>query len=190
MTYQSNLYLNSSDVKRIGRALIHVSNKFPLGYLTEKDYYPLIIMGLKMLGYEFEYEVGVDEGRIDFKTIGTNPTYLELAVSRRTLIDANFPQLEFVGSSEYSPELHPSQNRKEVNKLRKLDSAKGRYLLLIDLQKSTETKRMNLKKGYLKEWPPKDIPDGRPVSVIYVGRGSYSTMQFTICGRRKGRKAA
>jgi hypothetical protein len=185
---QNKKYLNAGNVIRIAKSLIYISNKFPLGYLAEKDFYPLIIMGLRMLGYKFEYEVGAGGGRIDFKTKGTNPTYLEVALARRTLVDANFENLKFIGCPESSPELHPSQNRKEIGKLKKIKLAKGRFLLLIDLQKSTEKKRLRIKNNYIKKWPTLEESSEHAINVIYVGRGKKAKMRFTILGKKRGRK--
>lgn len=85
--------LTIDHVKDLGRMLIEVANLYPTKFLSERDFFPLVVAYLTGRIPSMESEVSTTEGRIDFQLKGTNPTWLELAVQPRTLADRISPML-------------------------------------------------------------------------------------------------
>ena len=129
--------LTIDDVKAIAAALLIVGNAYPLQFVTEKDFYPLVEAYLFGRMPRVKREHSVEDGRIDFKIGGTNPAYLELAVTPRPLVD------EAAGERANTKPgtLTGSQNKTELNKLSLIpqSKAKGRFVLLIDLWEQPHT---------------------------------------------------
>jgi hypothetical protein len=80
---QNTATLTLGNVKSLAKALIDVADRYPTAFVTETDFYPLVVAFLSwnLKGLETEAPVGGREA-IDFKLAKTtNPAYLELAVA-------------------------------------------------------------------------------------------------------------
>ncbi|GMV24141.1 MAG: hypothetical protein AMXMBFR58_01720 [Phycisphaerae bacterium] len=176
--------LTKEIVESLGAFLVELADKYPLTFLTERDFYPAVIAYLYKRVPNVTTEAGVVKGRVDFRTGGTNPGLLELAVAPRMLKDADDPTLPFPGHGEAS-QLYAVQNKPELAKLKAVpqEAAKNRYLLLLDIQKKHDFDK--LKKQYLKALPI----DGKSsaVQVCYVKRGD-APKTFQVGGKPKGPK--
>lgn len=80
-------------------------------------------------------EHSVDDGLIDFRVGGTNPSVIELAVAPRQIGDLIRPTTVFPGHAA-ATQLYASQNRTEIVKLNAIpfSQAKTRYMLLLDFR--------------------------------------------------------
>jgi hypothetical protein len=155
--------LTISDVIELGRALIQTANLFPMRFVTERDFFPLVITYLNGRVPAMKAEALTDDrGRIDFRLTGNNPTWLELAVQARAFKDKNYPDVQLPGYSVTA--LLASQNKGEIRKLMKEAKGKTRFLLLLDLNGSYNLR--NLESGYRKE-AAKHL-GGKTIRVIYV----------------------
>ena len=154
--------LNRSDVVELGKALIQTANRFPMRFVTEKDFSPLVITYLNGRVPAMKPEAITDRGRIDFCLTGNNPTWLELAVQARAFKDANRSDVQMPGYSVTS--LLASQNRGEIRKLIKEPRGKTRFLLLLDLNGGYDLGK--LKSGYQKEAAKHRC--GKTIRVVYV----------------------
>ena len=128
----SHKKLTICDVQELGRVLLHVANLYPTSFLTERDFFPLVVTYVTGRIPSVNTEVASSDGVIDFQIKGTNPTWLELAVQPRALIDANCPDVRFP-SHKSRTSLYASQNRSELRKLMKVKIGTTRFLLLVDL---------------------------------------------------------
>jgi len=160
----SGKYLNIQDVIDLGTTLIKTADLYPMQFVTEKDFFPLVVAYLTGRVPALETEVATKDGRIDFQLKGTNPTWLELAVQPRHFVDKNAPDLRLPGYTRVS--LPASQNRRELQKLMNAPTGKTRYLLLVDLNGGY--KRATLIKQYKAE--AAKITQGKTVRVVYVSR--------------------
>lgn len=118
-------------------------------------------------------EVASSEGVIDFQLKSNNPTWLELAVQPRSIIDANFPSVKFPGHSAKNS-LYASQNRSELRKLMLEPRGKTRFLLLLDLTGKYDSS--SLKLAYQAE--AKKIKKGKSVRIIYSSQDAAKDCHF------------
>ncbi len=164
--------LTIEHVKDLGRMLIEVANLYPTKFLSERDFFPLVVAYLTGRIPSMEAEVSTTEGRIDFQLKGTNPTWLELAVQPRTLADKNFPNVAFPGNKAKT--LYASQNRPELRKLMNEQTGKTRFLLLVDLHGGYVLKK--LETGYKTE--AKTYKKGKSIRVVYVSQSLLTGYSF------------
>ena len=165
--------LTIADVLDLGRTLIDVSNQYPTRYLTERDFFPLVMTYLTGRIPSVEAEVASSEGVIDFQLKGNNPTWLELAVQPRAIVDANCPTVKFPGH-RFKNSLYASQNRPELRKLMLHPTGKTRFLLLLDLTGKYDS--ASLKLGYQVE--TKKIKKGKPIRIVYASQDSSKDCHF------------
>ncbi|MCC7541189.1 MAG: hypothetical protein IT379_33530 [Deltaproteobacteria bacterium] len=169
--------LTLDDVKRLGAALLDVADRYPTGFVTEIDFYPLVIAFLswKLAGLKAEARVGGGTA-VDFKvTRTTNPAYLELAVAPRILGDL---EAEVPKAFPNKTQLYATQNASELNKLSSLGGAtKGRFLLLLDLRKKPHDVQ-ELRNLY--NAAAKKMSGSNGVRVVYVHRDKQSCADFLI----------
>ena len=154
--------LTIADVQDLGRTLIDVANTYPTRYLTEKDFFPLVVTYLTGRVPSIALEVASSEGVIDFQLKGNNPTWLELAVQPRAIIDPNCPTVKFPGHVSRNS-LYASQNRPELRKLMLEPSGKTRFLLLVDLTGKYDLPSLTL--AYQAE--TQKIKKGKTIRVVY-----------------------
>lgn len=173
MTVAAHKKLTISDVAALGKVLIAVANLYPTKYLTERDFFPLVVAYLSGRVPSLVPEVSTSEGRIDFHLKGSNPTWLELAVQPRVLADANYPHVKFPGNGAKGA-LYASQNRPELRKLMLEKTGKTRFLLLVDLHGGYNL--ATLKSGYQSE--AKKHRKGAPVRVVYVSQAGVAIKPF------------
>ena len=157
--------LNITDVLALGRTLIEVADLYPTRYLTERDFFPLVVAYLSGRVPGIRTEVDSSGGRVDFQLKGTNPTWLELAVQPRTLGDVNYPTLAFPGHNAKTA-LYAGQNAPELRKLMMEPKGKTRFLLLVDLHGGYNLAK--LENGY--KAGAKKNKNGKSVRVVYVSR--------------------
>lgn len=169
----SHKILSIADVTDLGRALINVANSYPTRYLTERDFFPLVITYLTGRIPTLAAEAASSEGVIDFQLKGTNPTWLELAVQPRTIVDVNCPSVKFPGHSAKNA-LYASQNRPELRKLMLEPKGKTRFLLLLDLTGKYDSS--SLKLAYQAE--VKKIKKGKSIRIVYVSQDSTKDCHF------------
>jgi hypothetical protein len=151
---------------RLGRMLVAISDKYPVVFRTEIDFYPLVLSFFHVEFPTIEAEFKEQSGYIDFKFGGTtNPAYLELAVAPRALGDLEDPGAKAPAKTQ----LYAKQNRTELEKLSTIPQtrAKQRVLLLVDLRRDPHDLE-SLSKLYLEEGTDVDI--GHTVNVLYVHR--------------------
>lgn len=165
--------LTIADVQDLGRVLINVANFYPTRYLTEKDFFPLVVTYLTGRIPSVDAEVASSEGVIDFQLRGNNPTWLELAVQPRTIVDANCPDVKFPGHKSKTS-LYASQNRPELRKLMLHPTGKTRFLLLLDLTGKYDC--ASLKLGYQSE--AKRVKKGKSIRVIYASQDPTKDCHF------------
>lgn len=181
--------LTLGDVKALGSALVEVADRYPTRFLTEIDFYPLVVAFLAWKAPELSAEFPVGNKRaIDFKVHGTsNPAFLELAVAPRVLGDLELDQpKKFPNKTQ----LYATQNRSELRKLSKEGGAtKGRFLLLVDLRADVHDVS-SLKKKYKAEQPK--LPGGEVVNVVYVHRSLADAVNIKLKNSAKAasKKAA
>jgi hypothetical protein len=154
--------LTIPDVTDLGRALVTTANLYPMRFVTERDFFPLVVTYLSGRVPALKAEVATDRGRIDFRLKGNNPTWLELAVQARAFSDKNFPEVQLPGYSVGA--LYASQNRQELRKLMNETRGKTRFLLLIDLNGGYDLPK--LEAAYRNE--ARTHIHGKPVRVVYV----------------------
>ncbi|MCC7535016.1 MAG: hypothetical protein IT379_02315 [Deltaproteobacteria bacterium] len=170
--------LTLGDVKRLGAALLDIADRYPTGFVTEIDFYPLVIAFLswKLAGLKAEARGGEGTEAVDFKvTRTTNPAYLELAVAPRVLgdLEADVPK-----AFPNKTQLYATQNASELNKLSSLGGAtKGRFLLLLDLRKKPHDVQ-DLRNKY--EAAAKEMSGSNGVRVVYIHRDKQSCADFLI----------
>lgn len=169
-------------VKELGKSLIEIADSYPLQYLTERDFFPLVSLFLKQHLPSVTAEVSVGNGRIDFRTGGTNPAALELALAPRDFRDGNCPLLRFKGH-DIKTQLHASQNKKELAKLLKATNMTNRYLLLVDLRGAHDIEK--LKQSYVEVCPLDG--SGCAIQVVYCSR-ELNPESFQVGGNKRGRK--
>ncbi len=159
--------LTLANVKSLAGALIDVADRYPTTFITERDFYPLVVAFLswKLNGLQAEASVGGREA-IDFKIAKTtNPAYLELAVAPRVLGDVEAPSRRALPNKT---QLYASANESELNKLSKQGKGtKGRFLLLVDLRKKPHTE-VELEKNYRPF--EKTLTGPNPVKIVYAHR--------------------
>lgn len=165
--------LRIADVQDLGRTLVIVANTYPTRYLTERDFFPLVITYLTGRIPSVSAEVASSEGVIDFQLKGNNPTWLELAVQPRTIVDANCPTVKFPGHSAKNS-LYPSQNRPELRKLMLEPMGKTRFLLLLDLTGKYDCAALKL--GYQTE--AKKIKKGKSIRIVYTSQDATKDCHF------------
>ena len=160
--------LTIPDTKALGQALIDVADAYPTRFLTETDFYPLVVAYLRGRVPALKTEAIVVGGSVDFRVGGPNPALLELAVAPRELRDGRQDNLKFPGHSK-APQLHASQNKTELKKLRTVpqSQAKNRYLLLLDFRGTLDVKK--LKASYAAT-AAKMAPSRNAIRVVYVSR--------------------
>ena len=174
--------LTIADVQALGKMLIEVADLYPLTYVTERHFFPLVVAYLSGRVPGLEPEVETKGGRIDFHLKGNNPCLLELAVQSRKLRDVHCQDIYF--PSESARPLYASNNSPELKKLIKSKGAKTRFLLLVDLQGNYEYEK--LKTGYIAT--AARISGKNSVRVIYVSRDSSDKLHF--CAKPKKHKKA
>lgn len=157
--------LTIEDVIDLGRALIKVSNAYPTRYLTERDFFPLVVAYLTGRVPSLQAEATTESGRIDFHLKGTNPTWLELAVQPRSLVDMHNAAVRFPGHTAKGC-LYASQNRSELKKLIQQRTGRTRFILLVDLRGGYDLGA--LKEGYKRE--AAKVKGGSSVRIIYVSQ--------------------
>lgn len=176
--------LTKEIVKSLGAFLVELADKYPLTFLTERDFYPVVIAYLHERVPSVTAEVGVGKGEVDFRTGGPNAGLLELAVAPRKLADPDDLTLKFPGHSD-AAQLYATANKPELEKLKSVPQAqaKNRHLLLLDIQKKHDID--DLKKKYLKECPRGS--GGSAVQVCYVKRGD-TPKSFPVGGPKAKKK--
>lgn len=159
----------TDDVTSLGKMLIEVADRYPLQYLTERDFFPLVCAYMKGRVPRLHPEVAVDSGAIDFRIGGSNPSVIELAVAPRAFADPHAPATVFPGHSA-ATQLYATQNGTELKKLSAVPQsrAKMRYLLLVDFRSAFE--KAQLKALYEKTASTTGIAN--PVKVVYVARNN------------------
>lgn len=157
--------LSIADVIALGGALIAVSDLYPTRFLTERDFFPLVVAYLTGRVPALKTEASTTHGRVDFHLKGTNPTWLELAVQPRTLIDKNYTSIVFPGHNSKTS-LYAGQNKSELKKLMSESKGKTRFLLLLDLHGGYNL--TTLEAGYKTEAAKNK--NGKSVRVVYVSR--------------------
>jgi hypothetical protein len=164
----------TSDVEELGAALIDIANRYPTRFLTERDFYPLVVAYLHGLFPRVKVEHKVRSGAIDFRLGGMNPSVIELAVAPRALRDANAPDLIFPGHDS-ATQLYATQNRRELNKLSEVpqSKAKMRYLLLVDFCAFDQD---DMKDKYERE--ASNLGMRNPVYIVHVSRSA--TNSYTL----------
>ena len=172
--------LTIADVHALGKTLIEVADMYPLSFVSEKHFFPLVVAYLSGRVPALEPEVETKGGRIDFHLKGSNPCLLELAVQSRRLQDVNCKEIYF--ASENARPLYAANNRTELTKLIKSTGARTRFLLLVDLQGNYDF--ATLKAGYVAA--AARIAGSNSVRVVYVSRTSDESYHF--CAKPKGRK--
>ena len=163
---QETRTLTLEQVKQLGKTLLRIGDRYPILCRTESDFYPLVGAFLDQHFPGLEAEASVDKGEIDFKIAKTtNPAYLELAVTPRQLVD----YAQSVAKPKRATALYAPLNKTELVKLSGLTQAKakGRFLLLIDLQKEPHDFD-GLKESYQKLQPEMGV---NIMNVVYVCRG-------------------
>ncbi len=173
MALLAHKILTISDVASLGKVLVEVANLYPTKYLTERDFFPLVVAYLTGRVPSLVPEVSTSEGRIDFHLKGSNPTWLELAVQPRVLADANYPTVRFPGNGARGA-LYASQNRPEIRKLMLEATGRTRFLLLLDLHGGYNL--TTLKTGYQAE--AKKYKNGSPIRVVYVSQAGLPIKPF------------
>lgn len=160
--------LTISDAKALGQALIEVADTYPTRFLTETDFYPLVVAYLRGRVPALKPEAIVVGGSVDFRVGGPNPALLELAVAPRELRDGCQDALKFPGHGR-APQLHASQNKSELKKLRAVpqSQAKNRYLLLLDFRGTLDPRK--LRESYTAT-AAKVAPSQNVIRVVYVSR--------------------
>ncbi len=133
----SSKKLTIEDVVALGKVLIAVSDRHPIRYRTERDFYPLVEAYLAGRVPKLTSESVTMGGVIDFLLGGTNPTALEIAVQPRAMQDPDASHVRFAGH-EQANSLLPSQNNTELKKLG-AHAAKTAFLLLVDLRGTCNT---------------------------------------------------
>ncbi len=167
--------LNIQDVQQLGRVLVHVANVYPTRFLTERDFFPLVVTYLTGRLPSVVPEVASSEGIIDFQLKGNNPTWLELAIQPRRIIDPNFPNVLFPGHNRANA-LYASQNRSELKKLMFAPTGKTRFLLLVDLVGTYDPN--TLKSAYRAEG--KKNKKGQAIRVVYSSQDSSMDTHFVV----------
>jgi hypothetical protein len=167
--------LTIEDVQQLGRVLIDVSNLYPTRYLTERDFFPLVVTFLTGRLPSVVPEVASTEGVIDFQLKGNNPTWLELAIQPRKIIDPNSPRVVFPGHN-HKNSLYASQNRPELRKLMFAPIGKTRFLLLVDLVGTYDPG--SLKSSYQIEG--KKNKNGQSIRVIFSSQDSSKDTHFVV----------
>ncbi len=168
------------DIEQLGAALIEVADRYPTRYLTERDFFPLIVAYLHGRFPGVSAEHAVDEGAIDFRLGGTNPSAIELAVAPRMLADSFFTTLHFPGHGK-ATQLYATQNRTELKKLGAMpqSKAKMRYLLLLDFRGFDQ---VEMRRKY--EAEGRSLKLQNPVCVLHVSRDQ--TMSYTLRRSQQG----
>lgn len=170
--------LNRSMVEDLSHVLIKVADQYPLQYLTERDFYPLVLAYLSGRVPKLKTEVLKEGSKVDFRVGGTNPAVLELAVRPRVIQDAYCTELEVRGHKIGGRQHFASQNVTELEKLSGYpqSQAKFRYLLLIDFQKGDSLDDLESKYNEVAD----QIGSARlgPITVVYAVRQEVRT--FTI----------
>jgi hypothetical protein len=167
--------LTIADVQGLGRVLIDVANIYPTRFLTERDFFPLVVTYLTGRIPSVNTEVASSEGVIDFQLKGSNPTWLELAVQPRALIDADCPAVRFPGHKARNA-LYASQNRPELRKLMYEEAGLTRFLLLIDLTGKYDRDALQL--GYQRE--AKKNKKGKTIRLVYASQDSSKDFHFVV----------
>jgi hypothetical protein len=174
-TASAHKILNIQDVQQLGRVLIDVSNLYPTRFLTERDFFPLVVTYLTGRLPSVVPEVASTEGVIDFQLKGNNPSWLELAVQPRKIIDPNSPTVLFPGHNNKNS-LYASQNRPELKKLMYAPTGKTRFLLLVDLVGAYDPSA--LKSAYQLEG--KSNKKGQTIRVIFSSQDESKDTHFVV----------
>lgn len=175
------------DIRDLGDALIEVADAFPLVFRTESDFYPLVKTYLRGRVPSAESERRVKDGAIDFWVGGANPAAIELAVAPRHLQDKHHAKQRFSGNHS-SGRLYAARNRSELKKLASLPqgAAKRRFLLLVDFNEPCDERDM--RRAYEAALP---FDRGHnPVRVVYAARDREKSFDFTVGGKKKGKKSS
>jgi hypothetical protein len=163
------------DAMDLGAALIATADLYPLTFVTERDFFPLVVKYLRGRVPTLRAEARITaKGRIAFRLGGNNPTWLELAVQARAYADKNHPKLKMPGYQRNS--LLASQNRAELRKLMTEPKGKTRFLLLVDLNGQYDLS--GLEADYRDE-ANKNI-GGKTVRIVYTSR--RRTLNFCASG--------
>ena len=165
--------LTIADVQGLGRVLIDVANLYPTRFVTEREFFPSVLTYLTARIPSVDTEVSSAEGKIDLQLRGNNPTWLELAVQPRIIIDTDCPEVRFPGH-ESRNSLYASQNRAELRKLMREPRGGTRFLLLIDFTGNYDSE--TLRRGYCAE--VKRIGHGKPVRVVLSSQDSSRDDNF------------
>jgi hypothetical protein len=181
----SHQLFKAADVTALGQALIAIADRYPLRFLTERDFFPIVEAYLHGRVPQMRAEALVSDGKVDFRIGQRNPVLLELVVAPRAFVDPGAPEIRFAGH-EGSTQLYATGNKSELRKLASVpqSQARTRYLLLVDLRAKHDYER--LRAQYLKE-----LPRGQghnPVRVVYATRGEVRS--FVVGGGRRAQKGA
>jgi hypothetical protein len=163
--------LTRESVEQLGKALVAIADDYPTTFLTERDFFPLVVGYLHGRFPKVSTEHAVDSGKIDFRIGGTNPSVIELAVVPRHLEDLHRKGLRFPGHN-IGTQIYASQNRTELKKLGDVpqERAKKRYLLLLDFQAFDPD---DLKTQYNAEAQKMGLKN--PVCIVHVARAGTRT---------------
>lgn len=175
MTAPNHKKLTIADVRELGRTLIDISNRYPTTYLTERDFYPLVVAYLLGRVPNFSTEVSVQHGNIDFHMNGNNPTWLELAVQPRHIEDKHNKLIAFPGHNQKNS-LYPSANGPELRKLVHPSPTKTRFLLLVDLTGAYNPQK--LKDAYDRYTVKPKPKTSVPVRVVYSSQDEVRDCNF------------
>lgn len=170
----------TDDVKQLGAALIDIADQYPTRFLTERDFFPLVVAYLHGRFPGVSAEHAVANGAIDFRLGGMNPSVIELAVAPRALQDAAFTDLHFPGHAN-APQLYATQNKTELKKLGAMPQtkAKRRYLILLDFRAFDQG---DMKAKYEEQAGKLGLKN--PVCVVHVSRSATSS--YTLRRRAAG----
>jgi hypothetical protein len=164
-------------VKRLGRSLIAAADCYPTCYLTERDFYPLVIAFLNGAGIPCKREFQIESGGvIDFRTGGTNPGLLELVVVPRQFTDKHCTGLQISGHSQKT-QSQPSATEPEITKLVKHTSRMAiRCLLIVNFGHQINAQKMA--KQYLNKWPA----NGNHPKVVVAVVSRTHAFHFNVAG--------
>lgn len=165
----------TQDVVDLGEALMAVGDRYPTRFLTERDFFPLVIAYLHGRVPKVKPEARVRNGQVNFRIGQKNGALVELAVAPRQLRDPNADDVQFPGHKN-ATQLSAAQNESELRKLgaEPQSRAKKRYLLLVNFQRNADLD--DLRAQYEKAADKVVIKN--PVAVVYVAR--RGSAHFTL----------
>ena len=87
----------TQDVVDLGKALMDLGDRYPTRFLTERDFFPLVVAYLHGRVPNVKPEAIIGDGQVDFRLGGKNGSLIELVVAPRQLRDPNADDVHFPG---------------------------------------------------------------------------------------------